>query len=93
MAEIINLNDYRENKPFKDMFEETYLQLLHCLGTPNNQVGISIAFYAFIRYMGGLVNTLRILDICSKVEEPDLDDLKQQMITHLQGIIEDIKEV
>ena len=90
---VINLNDYKEYKATNGTFETKYLELLRCLGTPNTGFGISMIFYCFIRYMQGVVNSMHILDICGRLEGFELTELKQQMVSCLKGIIEDIEEV
>lgn len=90
---VINLDDYRISKEINNNFEHKYQELLSCLGTPKTIPEIFKNFYCSIRYIEGILNSIRVLETLGMIREHNLSELKENMISCLQSVIDDVKEM
>ena len=96
MTNILDFTAYKNNKQLSDKLEESYLSFLSnvnkLVGVPSSVEDCAKVFYFIMRYFEGTLNCLSVLSLLKLKTDPKMSyELKQHLITWLEGILNDLK--
>jgi len=92
MGEVVSLDAFRNN----NKLEEEYLQFLSHVNKfvkiPTNIPELAKCFYFTLRYLEGNINCFTILSLIKNMPPEDVEDLRTQIITYLDGLSNDLQK-
>ena len=92
MGNVVSLDDYRKSNEL----EEEYLKFLSHVNKfnkiPTDIPELMKCFYFTLRYLEGTVNCFEILSIIKGLDDSQIQDIKVNVGTYLESILQDLKK-
>lgn len=98
MSNLINFEQFKQTKQHSNDFEHNYNKFLTHVnkftGIPSSYSKALEVLYYTLRYLEGTVNAMSIMGLLNiPMSRTDLEEGKKTVITWLEEIIEDIKQL
>lgn len=91
MGTIIDLNEYRKCNDIEEDYNKFLTAVHKTIGVPTSYPDLVKTFSFLISYLEGTINAFDIITLVKRVPEHYTDELRNQVIKHLEGLIEELK--